>query len=292
MTSYNLPYFAEPTAFLAILPTTEDIRSTTETLSKTAGRKVVGIGQHFIVKYGMQVYPLEGKIMLLLQHSIKVPVPRIYAVYQSSDKESTFIVMERIRSLTLVSEWKNMGVQTKQLVSIGLGRTFDEMRNLESPGGYCSIGRCGSPDGLFWTSDPSKPFVGPFDTEEKLNEAMIAKYVEDGLSKHKADFYARAFKEVLKDHPPVFTQGNFQRTNILIRQPSPVLVNGDEIVHEGLEIVLVDWEFVGWYPGYWEYARAAFSCGRWDDDCDFWVDEILQPFRNEYAWVQMLLLEL
>lgn len=58
-----------------------------------------------------------------------------------------------------------------------------------------------------------------------------------------------------------------------------------------LEPVIIDWEFSGWYPSYWEYARAIFACGRWNDDWNDWVDQILEPFRNEYAWVSILLRE-
>lgn len=26
------------------------------------------------------------------------------------------------------------------------------------------------------------------------------------------------------------------------------------------DVVLIDFEFAGWYPNYWEYARAIFAC--------------------------------
>jgi len=59
-----------------------------------------------------------------------------------------------------------------------------------------------------------------------------------------------------------------------------------------LQLVIIDWEFASWYPSYWEYARAIFACGRWGDDWNYWVDRTLEPFRNEYAWMDILLREL
>jgi hypothetical protein len=60
----------------------------------------------------------------------------------------------------------------------------------------------------------------------------------------------------------------------------------------GSGIVLIDWKYAGWYPSYWEYARAIFACGRWDDGWSEWVERFLEPWRNAYAWVQMLLREM
>jgi hypothetical protein len=71
----------------------------------------------------------------------------------------------------------------------------------------------------------------------------------------------------------------------------PTNQEGKQLYQE-LEIVIIDWEFAGWYPSYWEYARCVFACGNWNDDWSVWVDEILEPFRNEYVWTNMFLVEL
>ena len=81
------------------------------------------------------------------------------------------------------------------------------------------MGHRGLPDEIFQTTDPSEPDAGRFDTESDLNDALLAKYVDCGLSKFKADFYSRVFKRLLRDHKPVFTHADFQRKNIMIRTP-------------------------------------------------------------------------
>jgi hypothetical protein len=75
MSHYNLPYFADPVSLPGKLPSREDIESDGHLLSKTAGRKIVSVGKHFVVKYGMQVDLLEGENMLFLQQNTLVPVP-------------------------------------------------------------------------------------------------------------------------------------------------------------------------------------------------------------------------
>jgi hypothetical protein len=75
----------------------------------------------------------------------------------------------------------------------------------------------------------------------------------------KADFYRRALPFIFRDHPPVFTHGDLQQKNILVRKV-PCSGKGEETRFK-YEIAILDWEFAGWYPSYWEYSRALFACG-------------------------------
>jgi hypothetical protein len=146
----------------------------------------------------------------------------------------------------------------KEILATKLRAIFTELRQLKSPGGYCSVAHRGLPDDIFWTNDAARPFARPFETESDLNKAMIAKYVQYGLSKHKAAYYTRTFDDVLQNHPPLFTHADFQRKNVMIRTSSKRSTNQvGEPPHLDLEIVIIDWEFAGWYPSYWEYARTS-----------------------------------
>lgn len=292
MTLFNLPYTADEATLPSALPTIDEIESATEVLNRTIGRKVVVVGEHYVVKYGLQVNPLEGETLLFLGGSTQVPVPRIYALFQRPHEDTwkTYIVMERITGPCLQSEWAKMSQETKQRVCSRLQEIFKDMRKLKTPGGYCSVGSGGLPDNIFWTNDPTQPFAGPFNTEADLNKALVAKYIESGLPKYKAEFYARAFKEVLRDHEPMFSHGDFQRKNVMLRRS----IAKDTCDKKDIEpdVVVIDWECAGWYPSYWEYARAIFACGRWDDDWNCWVEQVLEPFRNECSWSMWLMNEM
>lgn len=175
-----------------------------------------------------------------------------------------------------------MDFASKQAVALQLRDFFGEMRKIPSPGGYCSVGRQQLTDELFWTGDPAQPFSGPFDTEAELNNAMIQTYAAGCHSKYKANFYTHVFADVYRNHEPTFSHADFQRKNVMVRKRE---TGPDDAPPE---LVMIDWEFSDWYPSYWEYARAILACGMWSDDWSEWVVKILEPFNNEYAWMEML----
>lgn len=107
---------------------------------------------------------------------------------------------------------------------------------------------------------------------------MVTKYLYNNMQPQKAEFYRRVPPVVLKGHGPVFSHADFQRKNIMIKADGTLFI--------------IDWETAGWYPTYWEYTLAMFTCGRWDDDWHVWVARILDEFPNEYARVDMLRREL
>jgi thiamine kinase-like enzyme len=56
--------------------------------------------------------------------------------------------------------------------------------------------------------------------------------------------------------------------------PANILVRGQEVV------ALIDWEFSGWYPHYWEYTSAWYGNRirtAWQDD----LSQFLEPHSAE-----------
>lgn len=278
MASISLPYYADAATLPANLPTRDKIESSQDVLCDQSARKVVGVGQYFIVKYGLDVDLMEGETILFIQQETSVPVPRIYALFKDPINNKAYIIMERIVGRNLESEWPLLSQTQKDATAIQLRASLDEMRKLQSPGGYCSLGKRPLLDNVFWTGNTVDTIAGPFEREAELNDAMIEKYIFNNLPRQKANFYKRAFPFVFHDHPPVFTHGDLQRKNILVRTV-PCSGQSEEARYKH-EITIIDWEFAGWYPSYWEYSRTLFACGRWNDDWDIWVDKILDPFLN------------
>ena len=77
----------------------------------------------------------------------------------------------------------------------------------------------------------------------------------------------------MPNHGSVFTYGDFQRENVLVKPDGT--------------LVLIGWEAAGWYPEFWEYAWAL-STDAWDDDWDWYVCHVLDEYLNEYAWMKMV----
>lgn len=60
MVLLSLPYYAETATLPPGLPTKDEIEFSQDILVEQDGRNVVGIGQHYVVKYGLQVDLMEG----------------------------------------------------------------------------------------------------------------------------------------------------------------------------------------------------------------------------------------
>ncbi|KKY28831.1 putative phosphotransferase enzyme family protein [Phaeomoniella chlamydospora] len=290
MESISLPYYAASATLPAALPTFDEIDNSQDIICDQSARKVVGVGDYFIVKYGLAVDLTEGENMMFVEQLATVPVPRVYALFRHPDNKKAYIIMERVAGKHLETEWPLLSRSDKEAISIKLRSNLDELRQLQSPGGYCSLGQRPLLDGVFWTDGTVDTIAGPFKTESELNEAMIQKYIFNNLPLEKAHFYRRAFPFIFRCHPPVFTHGDLQRKNIMV-QKVPISNDGDEVSFD-YKVTFLDWEVAGWYPSYWEYSRALFACGRWNDDWSFWVEKILEPFLNEWVWMDMLLKEL
>ena len=196
--------------------------------------------------------------------------------------EASTIIMANISGHSLDIIWAQLGSSERRKVTSQLRAQFDTLRSLPTPGYFGCIGRRPFEESMFWTAPDDdiddKVISGPFDSESKLNDALVQKYVYNGGSDNKASYYRRVLPLVLQNHNSVFTHGDLQRKNVIIKEDGTA--------------VLIDWETAGWYPEYWEYALAMFACGAWRDDWHEYLGHILAEYPNEYAWFEMLRKEL
>lgn len=266
------------------LPSSAEIENAPDISLEYGGRRIVGVGQHYVVKFGLGVNLIEGENMLFVRENTNVPVPRVFALYTDPSTGKNYIVMERITGQSLLSTWPQITTLEKKRILSDLQRYFDELRQLPSPNYFGSFGNRQLLDEIFWTQEPDPLVNGPFDSEEDLNEAMIRKYTYNGGPLYRAEYLRKCFPFVFKGHEAVFTHGDLQWKNIMIREK-------DNQGNEEASLVIIDWEKSGWYPRYWEYCLAVCAL-RWDDDWSLWIDSILTPFVSEAAWLQSLRLEL
>lgn len=281
----QISYIADTVDLPAPLPSIPDIHASTTLLLDRSGRKVAVVGEHFVVKYGYSVDPLEGETMVFVhQNATGVRLPKVYSVFVSDG--DGYIIMQRISGETLSVAWASLSVRDKELISLQLHDMFTSLRKIPDPGYYGSISGRPLKDAAFWTGEQCESSVnGPFDDEEDLNEAMIQKYVwcfdeRSGFDpRFKADFYRAVLPHVLIHHPPVFTHGDLQPKNLILTRNTRT---------QDLQITLIDWELAGFYPSYWEYALAVYACGRWNSDWSFWLNAALEKYLTEWPWIFML----
>ncbi|WQF82517.1 Putative aminoglycoside phosphotransferase, protein kinase-like domain superfamily [Colletotrichum destructivum] len=258
-THYPLPFFATSDLLPAPLPTPGAIAASQDILQENSGRRVVRVGIYFVVKYGAAVNLTEGENMLFIKQFSKTSTPTVYAIYSlqpKGDKSPTnYILMENIQA----NHESNLATCAKFLHLTTLG----------------VLGKRPFEDSVFWAGDDASCQVasGPFDSEKQMLDAMDKKYSRQNPVYRKSEYYSRILPLMLRGHASIFTHGDFQRKNI--------------VVAEDGEVVIIDWEAAGWYPSFWEYSTAMFSC-RWDNDWHSWIPQILDEHPNEYAWMDMV----
>lgn len=280
--SFDIPFYA--TDLPCPLPTDAEIENAPDISMIYGGRRIVEVGQHFVVKFGLGVDLIEGENMLFVQENTKIRVPRVYALYTNSESRKKYIVMERIFGQTVRSAWPNLAPSEKTSLLGDLKKSLDELRQLPSENYFGSIGKRHLLDGIFWTPKPDPLVNGPFDSEEDLNEAMARKYVNNGGPRFRAEFFRKCFPLIFKGHNPTFTHGDLQGKNIII-------CDEGRADAQGSSIVIIDWEKSGWYPAYWEYCMT-YCALRWDDDWCLSIDRILEPCVSKAAWLYSLRIEL
>ncbi|KAF4154642.1 hypothetical protein CNMCM6069_009042 [Aspergillus lentulus] len=111
---------------------------------------------------------------------------------------------------------------------------------------------------------------GPFNSEEEFNEFILSDIVPSApeLLRHYARF------ALMDGHSFVFTHGDLAPRDIL--------------VDEGRVTALLDSEYAGWYPEYWEYVQALRQLRpmkNWPE----YLARILPPrYEREYIGMSFL----
>jgi thiamine kinase-like enzyme len=77
----------------------------------------------------------------------------------------------------------------------------------------------------------------------------------------------------------VFTHSDIHQANIIVSPSGPPKI-----------LAVVDWEQAGWYPDYWEYCRACYIAGPWEEWQYCWIPKLLEPQPDTYEVYSELLM--
>lgn len=206
----------------------------------------VPISRHKIVKTGRRVHLTEGATMKYSAEKTTIPVPKVHCSFLH--KNRAYIVMERLQGEELPKAWTSLAQESIEDIFAQLRKVFQELRALTPPNTGVESCVKGS---LYDSRLPrGNPRFGPFRTIQEFHIWLGQDLKPEDLKdrEHDQDWYD--LQDMMRKQngswpPPVFTHGDLNPFNILVR--------GGKVVG------IIDWEFSGWYPHYWEYTSAWFG---------------------------------
>lgn len=212
--------------------------------SMTCARsEIVCVEEQIIVKMRGDVHSLvtESETMTFVAEHTSIPIPKMYGTHVD-ERGRMYMVIDFIPGETLCSAWPRLSKVEKEALAQDLNNHLDELRHISE--NY--IGAVGK-----------KPFVcdiamtgtmeGPFNTEHDFNDFLVGLYKRERPLSHFISLLRKLLKE---GHNVVFSHGDLTPSNILIQH--------------GRLASIIDWEMAGFFPEYWEYARACLGM-RWND---------------------------
>jgi len=198
------------------------------TLHSTFKRKIVRYGNK-VVKSGPDLHPSEAETMRYIAANTRIPIPQ---VYQENNGSEPSITMDYIEGERLDKVWNGLLDEQKLDLAGQLKRILCELRGLK--GQYIgSLYRGKAVDGRRFDVEG-----GPFETEVQFNQFLLS----DTLSSTPTILRDIASRSLSTDHDIVFTHGDFAPRNIIVR--------------DGQVVGILDWEYSGWYPEYWEFVKT------------------------------------
>jgi aminoglycoside phosphotransferase (APT) family kinase protein len=219
-------------------------------------RKVVRYGDK-VVKSGPGILPSEAETMRFIAANTSIPVPRVYKEERGLEPS---ITMDYIEGETLHAVWNGLPEEQKLDIEEQLKGILSQLRSLK--GQYIGSINRGEADDVrkfHYTG-------GPFDTEAEFNRFLVSDKLKGCLS----ILYDMAFRSLRTDHEIVFTHGNFAPRNIIVK--------------DGRVVALLDWEFSGWYPEYWEFVKALKGA---DHRCTWYnYVEAIFPVCHETEYIK------
>ncbi len=184
-----------------------------------------------VVKFGARVDVREAQTLQFIKRSTKIPVPNATSHLPNA------IVMDYVEGCNLEDCWTRLSSGEKRCIAEQMRDILQQLRGLG--GSYIgAVNRGPAVDARKSTYNG-----GPFNSEGEFNEFLLHNMISSTPS-----LYLMAMQHKMRrDHAIVFSHNDLNLHNIIVK--------------DGAIVALLDWEFAGWYPEYWEYVKfCAASC--------------------------------
>ncbi|KAI5801115.1 kinase-like domain-containing protein [Geopyxis carbonaria] len=195
----------------------------------------------------------EYAVLEHIQDRTTIPVPIPYMEYVD-DNEIHFLIRSAIKGESLDRLWESMSWQEKEKIADQTAAYLRQLRGLTAP----HLGRLDNQplvDHFMFNTVHFDPH-GPFTTADELWQAMAATLGQN-VPQMALD---RLGTQMPETAPFTFTHGDLTLGNIIVK--------------DGNVVGLIDWEWSGYFPVWWEYVKLKLEVGRkMDQD---WVELLEQ----------------
>ncbi|WEW60771.1 hypothetical protein PRK78_006259 [Emydomyces testavorans] len=218
-------------------------------LSKQGGRLVLEHDYSYVTKAGSAIVASEVEAMRLVLKHTSVPLPEI--IYTQISTNYGHIGMTIIPGSPLELTWNTLDDKTKKSVCRETWDLITKLRQISQPPELRGLFQCladGSPtrDPLIEDlEEPRRPLL----TDEDLRARIYERYLYFGGLRYKDQLP----QMLPRSSYTVFTHADIAPRNIMVDEKNRITG-------------ILDWEYAGWYPDYWEYAqimRPACRTGDW-----------------------------
>lgn len=236
------------------------------------------ISPNLVVKTGPWVHLTEAASMNFVSKNTSVPVPQIYCSF--IHKHRAYIVMKRIQGDELALAWPILSEAERAGIIAQLHDMMRELRSLTPSDEHIKSCTGGS---LYDSRIPhARSRFGPFQSAQEFHcwlrqDFSLGNYMD---CKAHDDYDSLEAMIIKQDGPwpsPVYTHGDLNPSNILVRKSKVVGI--------------IDWEFSGWYPPYWEFTTTWYGNRMrkwWQDLLDRFLpkssDELKMEITRQKWW--------
>lgn len=243
--------FVVTSCAMAALATEDEIRSARWLAGQPGRRYGVCITKsNLVIKFApaAKMSQEATAINFVSRQCPDIPAPEILGSWEATGADGEkrgYIAMSVLPGSMLRDVWSTMNNDDKTSILDNLAAILTQLRCIQIPTD-AMIGQVF--DGLGLAADvrgSGAEFGGPFLTESDLNEWLIS-LIHPESREIFGSFYVETIRNSLAalcTHRLRFAHGDLGMHNIMVK--------------DGKITGIIDWEYAGWYPEYWEYVKMV-----------------------------------
>ncbi|KAI0631132.1 kinase-like domain-containing protein [Trametes polyzona] len=218
-----------------------------------------------IIKYGPRIYKSEALALQFVRDIAIIPAPRLHAYFSEIDNNGKtrrgYLVMEKMPGTPLLEVLPRLDDPACDRIAVQLRQLVSALRSIASDGRWGVFGR----NGVYHRGHfhyLHRPYT---EAQIQYGNPCVASSARDVL-----DYFAKACDDYIDDEvaraaelqelyshvdfsrPSIFSHGDLVPENILVDESGSITG-------------LIDWEYAGWYPYFWDSSIARIRHSAYQD---------------------------